>query len=258
MKRAAAAIAATAIFAGVHAAHARAAELRAEAELTRMTALLAPIGSTEAGPRRVNINGGLVAFDSATVNRPVEEVMANVEQDCRSGRASLALARPTRTEGRDEITLTHVESQSASEGAVRASLCTFEGGRTRYTLAHRVDGASTRIFTIVNESTLPLEAMFPAERDAPGSDMPGVARPEQSRRTLTAIVNDGEHEVRTYETSLPIGETMTRYDHAMLSLGWATTASEPEGRMYRGEDGKSVAVTFLATTDGTMVSLAKF
>ena len=243
MKRAATVIVAIATLAGVHAAHARAAELRAEAELTRMTALLAPLSEGSAGPRRVSLNGGLVAFDTATVGRPIAEVMADVERECRSGRASLALARPALGEGPDDISLTHVESQSAQDGAVRASLCSFASGgdmpRVRYTLAHRVDGGSTRVFTIVNESTRPLEAMFPAEGDAPGSDLRGVARPEESRRTLTAIVNDGEHEVRTYETSLPLGETITRYDRSMVSLGWATTASEPEGRMYRKESARA-------------------
>ena len=221
-----------------------------------------------------------MGFKTTTVTTPIDEVMKNVESECRSGKIETALAGTVKSTSEDtsknEIELAHIDAQSGSDGQVRASLCTFApetiessdtphitmGGkgdlpRVRYTLAHKIDASTTRVITVVNASSTPLEAMFPAEGDAPGSDLGGVARPENSKRTLTALVDGNQHEVRMYETGMAIGEAMTSYDRGMRSLGWDTASSLPEARMYRC-DGESVIASFLAIENGTNVSIAPF
>lgn len=266
-KKQALALVIVAIPAGAHAAHAKSEQLRREADLARMTEMLTPLGTVKPGMRIVILNGARVGFETTTVAQPIDAVMQNVDRECRSGRRDVALAGvvPPSGEGSD-IELAHVDSQSA--GDLRATLCTFDAGRTvtggrgdlprvRYTLAQRISPDTTRVVTVVNASNAPLEAMFPADGDAPGSDLAGVPRPEASKRTLTAVVDDGEHAVRMYETEKPVAEAMRAYDRQMDAAGWDTTASLTEARMFRKE-GRSIVASFYGTDAGTTISVAPF
>lgn len=259
--------------AGAHAAQTRAEEVRAEREIARLTSALGQVGATTLGPRVVSLNGASIGFDTKTEDRPLEDVVKAVAKECESGVASVALPGAVKPRGdapglRD-IELQRIVTQTSEGGDVIASLCIFapeqvaSGAqpdatpRVRYTLAHRVDATTTRVTTIANGSSADLAALFPAEGDAPGSDLAGVPRPASGRRTLTAVVGEREHEVRVYESPLGLAEAVQGYDGQMAAAGWATTGHLADARMYR-KDGRSVAVSFQATTDGSSVTVAPF
>ena len=260
-------IAAVAVPAAAHAAGEQRAKLRAQREMEAFANAIGPIQLTAGSERRVTLNGAPMFFRKTTEQGSVDEVMARVAKECASGTEASAFGLSKNLDDgvNKPIALERVFSQE-SEGGVRASLCIFanrastaneELHRVRYTLAHTRDDGSVAVTTVVNASATPLQELFPLEGDAPGSDLEGVARPEQSRRTLTAIVGNNEHAVRIYESPLAVDSAVQSYDRQMTTLGYATTGSLEDARMYR-RDGKSFVASFRGTTGGSTVALLPF
>jgi hypothetical protein len=261
-------VAAVAIPAAAHAAGERRANLRAQREMDALTSVVGSVSLTAGSERRVTLNGAPLFFRKATERGTLDEVMARVAKECASGTEASAfgLTRNIDDGVSKPIELERVFSQE-SEGGVRASLCIFanENGapneelhRARYTLAHARDDGSVAVTTVVNASATPLQELFPVEGDAPGSDLEGVARPAQSRRTLTAVVGTGgEYAVRVYESPLDVSSAVTSYDRQMSTLGYATTGTLEDARMYR-KDGRSYVASFRGTTGGSTVALLPF
>lgn len=256
-----------AVPAAAHSAHERSEKLRIEREMAEFAQAIEPITLAAGAERRVTINGATMYFNKTTRPGTLDEVMANIAKECASGDQASAFGLSDGTlEGESKpIRLERVETQEG-EGGVRASLCIFakdgpadgeEARRARYTLAHRRDDGSISVTTIVNACGTPISELFPAEGDAPGSDLDGIARPENARRTLTAIVGKNEHSVRVYESSSSVETAVSSYDEQMGALGFATTGSLEDARMYR-KDGKSYAASFRATTGGSTIALMPF
>ncbi len=260
-------VAAIAIPAVAHAAHEQKAKLRAEREIEALTGAIAPIDIAPSAERRVMLNGAPLFFKKTTERGTLDEVMARIAKECASGTRSTAFGLSDAYDDgtNTPIRLERVFSQEA-EGGARASLCIFENDdgasqeelhRVRYTLAHRREDGSIAVTTVVNASSTPLEQLFPADGDAPGSDPEGIARPADARRTMTAVVGNGEHTVRVYESALPIEASIASYDRQMSARGFATTGSLEDARMYR-RDGRSWVASFRATTGGSTVALMPF
>jgi hypothetical protein len=110
---------------------------------------------------------------------------------------------------------------------------------------------------VVNGSSMPIEQLWPAEGDAPGSDLSDIPRPKDARRTATIIVGKGEHSVRVYESTLTVDDSVNSYDAQMKTRGFATTGELADARMYR-KDGRSFVASFRATTAGSTVALMPF
>jgi len=245
----------------------RRAELLAQREMDALTSAMGPVGLTAGSERRVTLNGASLLFKKTTEQGTLDEVMARVTRACSSGNEASAfgLSRNLDDGVHKPIALERVFSQE-SEGGVRASLCIFknEDGasgeqlhRVRYTLAHQREDGSIAVTTVVNASATPLQELFPADGDAPGSDLQGVPRPEQSRRTMTAVVGSGDHTVRVYESPLAVETALARYDAMMGAVGYATTGSLADARMYRKE-GRSYVASFRSTTGGSTIALLPF
>ena len=260
-------VAGVAVPAAAHAAHERQESLRAEREMQALSSAIEPITLTAGSERRVTLNGAPMFFRKTTEQGSLDEVMARIAKECASGTEASAFGLSKNLDDGESkpIALQRVFSQEA-EGGVRASLCIFaneEGAssedlrRVRYTLAHQRDDGSVAVTTVVNASSTPLQQLFPAEGDAPGSDLEGVARPEQSRRTMTAVVGRGEHAVRIYESPLAVAPAVASYDMQMHGLGYATTGTLDDARMYR-KDGRSYVASFRGTTGGSTVALMPF
>jgi hypothetical protein len=260
-------VAGIAIPAVAHAAHERQAKLRAEREMDALTGAIAPIALAVGTERRVTLNGAPLFFKKTTEPGTLDEVIARVAKECASGTSATAFGLSNAyDDGKSTpIHLEQVLSQE-SESGVRASLCIFaneEGAspdelrRVRYTLAHRREDGSIAVTTVVNASSAPLEQLFPAEGDALGSDPEEIARPADARRTMTAVVGNGEQTVRVYESTLPIEASIASYDRQMGARGFATTGSLEDARMYR-KDGRSWVASFRATTGGSTVALMAF
>jgi hypothetical protein len=251
------------------AAHERRDSLRRERDLAPFAKLVEPLGSVAdaSGMQRVTLNGAPLFFRKSTEKGTLDEVMAAVAKECASGTESAAFGLPKNLDdgAARPIALSRVVAQEAENGA-RASLCIFAGDergpseqlrRVRYTLAHRRDDGTIAVTTVVNASSTPLNELFPLEGDAPGSDLAEIARPEQARRTMTAVVGSGAHAVRVYESPLPVEVAVTSYDRQMAALGYATTGSLEDARMYR-KDGRSYVASFRGTTGGSTVALLPF
>ena len=259
-----------AVPAAAHASSERREQLRAEREMEALSLAIEPITISAGSERRVTLNGAPLFFRKTTEQGTLDEVMARIARECASGTESSAFGLSKNLDDGESkpIALQRVFSQE-SEGGARASLCIFandgsaneEVHRVRYTLAHRRDDGSIAVTTVVNASSTPLAEIFPAEGDAPGSDLAGVARPEQSRRTMTAIVaGKGEkidHAVRVYESPLAVEPAVQSYDRRMAALGYATTGALDDARMYR-KDGRSFVASFRGTTGGSTVALMPF
>jgi hypothetical protein len=256
-----------AVPAAAHAATERRAQLDAERQMEALSQAIEPITLTAGSERRVTLNGAPLFFRKSTEQGTLDEVMARVAKECASGTEASAFGLTKNLDDGETkpIALQRVFAQESSGGA-RASLCIFanEDGasseqlhRVRYTLANRRDDGSIAVTTVVNASSTPLNELFPVEGDAPGSDLEGVARPENSRRTMTAVVGRGEHAVRVYESPLALEPAVTSYDRRMAALGYATTGSLDDARMYR-KDGRSFVASFRGTTGGSTVALMPF
>lgn len=261
-------IAGIAVPAAAHSAREQREKQRAQREIDELTQAIAPIAMAAPGARRVTLNGATMYFEKKTAEGSLDEVMARVAKECASGDQNTAFGLSTdAAEGESKsLKLDRVHTQESDDGSVRASLCIFakegaadseEARRVRYTLAHRRDDGSIALTTVVSACGTPLNEIFPAEGDAPGSDLEGIARPDNARRTLTAIVGKNEHSVRVYESSMAVPQAVTSYDQKMGALGFATTGSLEDARMYR-KDGKSFVASFRATTDGSTVALMPF
>ena len=261
-------VAAVAVPAAAHAAGERRANLRAQREMDAMSSAVGAVTLTAGSERKVTLNGAPMFFRKTSERGTLDAVMARVAKECASGTEASAfgLSKSLDDGANKPIELQRVFSQE-SEGGVRASLCIFanENGapneelhRVRYTLAHAREDGSIAVTTVVNASSTPLNELFPAEGDAPGSDLEGVARPEQSRRTMTAVVgNPADHAVRVYESTLALEPAVASYDRQMSALGYVTTGSLEDARMYR-KDGRSYIASFRGTTEGSTVALLPF
>lgn len=264
------AIVAIAAPAAGHAARARLREKAADRELAAALAAVEPMAPV-AGRRSVALNGSEVIVDRSTVPGPIDAVMARVAEDCASGDRDRAFGGEPRAEGASRsLTLSRIAVAEAASGA-RASLCIFAAdgdadavaepraplARARYTLASTREDGTVAVLTVVNAAADPLARLFPAEGDAPGSDLPGVARPAASRRLLTAVVGQNEHSVRVYASTLPLDRAIASYDEAMGVLGYTTTGTLDDGRMFR-KDGRSFVVSFEPTTTGATIAIVPF
>lgn len=273
------------LFAGIaipaasHAAHERREQVRAAKEMDALSGMVSQIEIAPGGEQRVTINGAPMVFKKHTEQGSLAEVMARIAKQCASGNENTAFGV---TKATDDGTAKPLELErvvTEGEGDVKASLCVFandddraeareELKRVRYTLAYKRDDGSIGVTTVVNASSTPLNEMFPAEGDAPGSDLEGVARPEASKRTLTATVDarggaergvqgTTQHTVRVYESTLGLSSALASYDQRMDALGFETTGSLADARMYR-KDGKSYAASFRGTTGGSTIALVPF
>lgn len=251
------------------AAHERRSTLRVDRDMAAFANLVEPMQSVAgaSSEQRVMLNGAPLYFRKSTAQGTMDEVMAAVAKECASGTESAAfgLSKNLDDGASKPITLQRVVTQEAENGA-RASLCIFANEenagperlrRVRYTLAHRRDDGTIALATVVNASSTPLNELFPMEGDAPGSDLADIARPEQSRRTMTAIIPSNQHAVRVYETPLAVEAAVTSYDRQMRSLGYVTTGTLEDARMYR-KDGRSYVASFRGTTGGSTVALLPF
>ena len=146
-----------------------------------------------------------------------------------------------------------------------AVLCIFgsrdDGSDTqvRYSLAHKADASTTSVFSIATEQHASIESLFPVGRDSPGDDLPGIPRPEGSRRDFSATFEGEAYAVRIYEAQQSMPEVVARYDAQMIAAGWSRSAAVasafPDARSYT-KGPLEVVASFEQREGATIVSLA--
>ncbi len=95
-------------------------------------------------------------------------------------------------------------------------------GSMRYAYAQRTETGRTHVITVWTDGAFDLDSLMPPvnDVDAPGSDAPGVVRPPDSVRYLTAAAAGHPHSVRLYESKRPVSEVLAFYDRELPARGW--------------------------------------
>jgi hypothetical protein len=98
-------------------------------------------------------------------------------------------------------------------------------GDMRYVAARKLKNGKTQVIAIWTEGTFKIDAMFPDQGDAPGSDAPNFPRPPSAVRSFSAVLPDHPYAVRFYDSSEPRAQVLAFYDRTLTLAGWATRPS---------------------------------
>ena len=138
----------------------------------------------------------------------------------------------------------------AAAGSVRYFYAEHRAGTTRYIAATLVEG-------------LDVERMFPAEGDAPGADLTGIARPAGSRRILSAYQEGQPYRALLYvgARSQP-GELLREYRRKLAADGWRILQdrARPDRQhagsaLFAEKGGRLVALVFAGGRTGTSLAV---
>jgi hypothetical protein len=130
-------------------------------------------------------------------------------------------------------------------------------GNVRYVTVEALAEGRTRVRTIWTDGPVPIDAMFPKEGDAPGSDSPLAPRPRAARRIVAAAAEGEPYAVRIYRSAAPAAELRRFYDDEMAQRGFTRAAAEgtADGAAYVRDDG-AMALVAIGEADGaTTVSV---
>jgi hypothetical protein len=93
-------------------------------------------------------------------------------------------------------------------------------GDLRYVTARKLASGRTQVLAVWSEGALRIGALFPEHGDAPGSDMPQVARPPESTRSLCALAPGRSFGLRLYDSRRSAREVLAFYDRTLPEAGW--------------------------------------
>jgi hypothetical protein len=127
-----------------------------------------------------------------------------------------------------------------------------------YTYAHRTARGAH-----VVEATLPaldLGAMFPAGSDAPGADVPGVPRPANARRILSAEVPGDSYRIAVYAVDGEPRAIAAAVEDDLVTAGWELRPVRDRGDahlVYAFRDASLVAIVVRPDRGGATVTVAR-
>jgi hypothetical protein len=97
-------------------------------------------------------------------------------------------------------------------------------GALRFVWATRKPSdARTHYVAVWADESLPLRAMFPAQGDAEGIDVPGLPRPPAARRVLSVFQEHEAPMIAAYESPLATRALITRYTASLEAAGFSVT-----------------------------------
>jgi hypothetical protein len=146
------------------------------------------------GPRIVELNGARLHFASAAVDESVEAVIDGAEQAC-GPQKDKALKGGDGSRGFVACFIPVAGAAGPQVGEVRQ----VTPPTYRYVYA-QPGTEKTVVITVEADSNVELKKLFPEEGDAPGVDAPGVPRPPDSRRTLSAREEGSPQQMTLYVT----------------------------------------------------------
>jgi hypothetical protein len=106
-------------------------------------------------------------------------------------------------------------------------------GDMHYVVARRLGPGRTQVLATWSEGKISLRGMFPADGDAPGGDLDGIARPPDSQRVLSARLEGRPYSVHMYETRRRPEDALRFYDATFAARGikpdpvWLEATSDP-------------------------------
>jgi hypothetical protein len=154
----------------------------------------------------------------------------------RGGRGFVACFVPGReVDGVEEIRLIGEAAKSGQLGSL---------GDVRYVVAEDVPEGGSHVIAAWTKGSFDVTKMFPADRDAPGEDIPNAPRPDGSRRILTAGAEGTGYGVVIYEIGGTAGRAYDDADATLARKGWTKAPVPIEGTSHAfSRDGVDLVVT---------------
>jgi hypothetical protein len=235
----------------------------------------------------VLLNGATMRLATALTDEPVEVVLDRYEKECsdRPGVLSRAMREVVAarfggrsappgamrlgvvrsSDGHGGMVVCFADDRSSTQmpsalDHIRAFVRTHDlaaFGSLRYAMAHVTPEGRTRVHTIWTEGPLPIDAMFPAQGDAPGGDSAIAPRPPESRRLIAAAAQGEPYAVRTYRSTSTPDDVRAFYDEEMARRGFSRAETDPvvHGAAYVREGGLMVFVALSEGDGATTVSV---
>lgn len=195
----------------------------ARAELSeRLLTLGAPLGrfAELAGPElTLELNGATLRVSTATIQSDVASALDRFDAICADSApllaAALREAAPADTtqsgglrvdagDAGAALCLAQADDTDLAGLAKRAARVARSGdlaqlGQLRYLSVRSAGAHAAQLLLVRADGPLPLDAMFPAEADAPGRDLAALPRPSLGRRILSAHVSGGDSGLVAYK-----------------------------------------------------------
>lgn len=234
---------------------------------------------------RVRLNGQPVSVASTLTDSSVADVLSRFERHCKDGSvagdelkvmADALVKHGSRAAGTED---TRVLRRTSENDGIVACLVRPSGGESlaarlarfaesmnlsdvghlRYAFAKKTKGGRTHVIVAWTEGAFDVGALTAGgEKDAPGADIRGAARPKDSVRLLTAGVEGAPYGTWVYDSKAARDEVLSDLDRQMKSLGWTPIPGVAEevgtGRAYSRE-GRDVMVFTHEGERSTVVSM---
>jgi hypothetical protein len=203
-------------------------------------------------PRRVVLNGESLYLSMGTTRDGVEAVLDYYEARC--ARTSGHLTESVRaldhasfnrlwTPGARRAASIETVRFGDADGGYVACLDVGEERLTPESILHRAEAmiasgdlsrygelryayvtrgtSGTRILTVATQGRFNVLRLFPDQGDAPGADIPGLARYPQMRRVISAYEDGVPNKLGVYTVRAPAAQVRSWYRAQMAGRGWA-------------------------------------
>ncbi|MBK6535368.1 MAG: hypothetical protein IPF99_39320 [Deltaproteobacteria bacterium] len=107
-------------------------------------------------------------------------------------------------------------------------------GELRYAYVTRGSTGNTRILTVATQGQFNILRLFPDQGDAPGADIPGLARYPSMRRVISAYEDGVPNKLGVYTVRAPAAQVRSWYRDQMAHRGW-TVLDLPRDRQLPSE-----------------------
>jgi len=209
-------------------------------------------------PRLVQLNGLPLHFTSGSTLEPVARVLDYVHAKCREQNENLAeqldkLIKKGRkafdrkgfplidgvlryeNEKKGFVACLARNGESAAPDDIVKRIRRFietgdlsQIGELRYVMAER-HRETTSFIAFWTEGSANLLALFSQDRDAPGHDLPGIPRPRDSRRVLSAWESGQTLAMAVYVTPHSVlSNLIATYTRQLAANGWQILSRRPE------------------------------
>lgn len=205
--------------------------------------LLTQLGPLLVGPpQAVTLNGQRMYLASKTTDESVTSVLDRFQGHCDGNAAGTGPATPAEWSPWELLT-SRLENESGESGHVAClkgdrrsgSVTAFvtqltdfaktldlsQLGEMRYAVARREEKTGkTHVLSMWTEGRFVVPEMFPADRDAPGSDSRVLPRPPASIRVLSAELPDQPYALRMYDSTQQSAAILEHYARVLPERGY--------------------------------------
>jgi hypothetical protein len=166
---------------------------------------------------------GLCARDSGGVSEQLDALGDEVPEGLRSGQFGVfrsmkdqqgTAACFARQEGGGLEQTVRLLSELVDTGDFAAL------GQLRYMFVRDLGNGERHVLSVTSLGALPLDRMFPDDRDVPGRDLSFGVRPHGARRLISTRFEGSKLEGAIYESTLPPAQALAGYDAPMQQLGF--------------------------------------